>query len=67
MGEEQSQVLFHDAAQGMSSYLLSEDVDRLYEKHRRHAFYKGLVERDDFTGAEFDDEVCALLLPSELC
>lgn len=25
-------------------------------KHRRHAFYKGLVERDDFTGAEFDDE-----------
>ncbi|OJA13067.1 hypothetical protein AZE42_01902 [Rhizopogon vesiculosus] len=26
------------------------------EKHRRHAFYKGLVERDDFTGAEFDDE-----------
>lgn len=37
------------------------------DKHRRHAFYKGLVERDDFTGAEFDDEVCVLLLYSEPC
>jgi hypothetical protein len=56
MGKEQSQVFFHDATQGMADYpFVSMLTDRA--KHRRHAFYKGLVERDDFAGAEFEDEV----------
>ena len=27
-------------------------------QHRRHAFYRGLVERDDIVEPDFDDDVC---------
>ena len=59
MGTEQSEIHFpHRTQGGLLGYHLILFLTNVLQ-HHRHAFYRGLVERDDIVEPDFDDDACS--------
>lgn len=57
MGTKQSKIRFPHRTQGGLFGICSNYFFTSVLQHHRHAFYRGLVERDDIVEPDFDDDV----------